>query len=305
MKCNNCGEDNPNNSSFCSSCGSPLESSDFDVLGTESTGGNEDPFADMTFGSVESPQGGMQQGGNTQGQGNFNQSADNGFDNMTFGSSDPNIKRPKNYGVGFLVVLKVLGKLVKFAIPITIIVAIVWFFNFAKSVEESKRAYEEATGTEWDDSDDGYVYEDAVEDVDTQYVSVGETVTIYDNFDETMEVGKVTVKSVDLVPELLFDGSTVTVLQVDYEVETTADSTLFYGESYFEAYDEEGDYIFNTLSNSMYQSNPESEYLYLGDTASTASGVLYYELEEDMDVVDIFYWNGTDCAWRVNLSEIM
>lgn len=305
MKCSNCGADNPNNSSFCSGCGSPLDSSDFDVLDgvdtkQDGTAESEDPFSNMSFGSTEDNQGGMQHGFSNQ----DSQSQDV-FSNMSFGSSEPNIKKPRNCGVGFLVVLKVFGKLVKFAIPIAIIVAIVWFFNFAKSVEESKEAYEEATGTEWDDSDDGYVYEDAVEDIDTQYVSVGETVTIYDNFDETMEVGKVTVKSVDLVPELLPDGSTVTVLQVDYEVETTADSTLFYGESYFEAYDEEGDYIFNTLSNSMYQSNPESEYLYLGDTASTASGVLYYELEEDMDVVDIFYWNGTDCAWRVNLSEIM
>ena len=55
----------------------------------------------------------------------------------------------------------------------------------------------------------------------------------------------------------------------------------------------------------MYQSNPESEYLYLGDTANTASGVLYFELGDDTKVVDLQYWDGTDYVWRINVDEIM
>lgn len=305
MKCSNCGADNPNNSSFCSSCGSPLESSDFNVLDgvgikQDGTAEREDPFSNMSFGSTEDNQGGMQQGFSNQ----DSQSQDV-FSNMSFGSSEPNIKKPRNCGVGFLVVLKVFGKLVKFAIPIAIIVAIVWFFNFAKSVEESKEAYEEATGIEYDDSDDGYWYDDATTDTATQYVSVGETLTIYDDIEAGEEIGKVTVTYVDLMPELRPDGSTKTILKVNYDIETTAQYTLFYGLSYFNAYDEEGNYLFSDESYAEDSALVESDYLYKGETPDMVSGVLYFELEDDTKVVDLQYWDGTDYVWRINVNEIM
>ena len=305
MKCSNCGADNPNNSSFCSSCGSSLESSDFDVLDgvdtkQDGTVESEDPFSNMSFGSTGANQGGMQQGFSNQ----DSQSQDV-FSNMSFGSSEPNIKKPSNCGVGFLVVLKVFGKLVKFAIPITIIVAIVWFFNFAKSVEESKEAYEEATGIEYDDSDDGYWYDDATTDTATQYVSVGETLTIYNDIETGEEIGKVTVTYVDLMPELRPDGSIKTILKVNYDVETTAQYTLFYGLSYFNAYDEEGNYLFGDESYAEDPALVESDYLYKGETPDMVSGVLYFELEDDTKVVDLQYWDGTDYVWRINVDEIM
>lgn len=67
MKCSNCGADNPNNSSFCSSCGSPLESSDFDVFDgvdtkQDGTAEIEDPFSNMSFGSTGANQGGYATG---------------------------------------------------------------------------------------------------------------------------------------------------------------------------------------------------------------------------------------------------
>ena len=291
MKCSKCGFENTANSSYCSRCGEPIEGNDFDMVEETPQQEGVSSESDDMFDTIPD-------------SGNYNGSSQSAeySDFDVYGDSNSNVKRSNNAGVTALgvavIIFKIIRVLFALVVPLVIIGVIIGAFFFIKDKAESGEIIDTDSYYEGYDN-----YTDSMQDDYTSsepdYLSVGESAVLYDS--DGNPIGSMIVTDAKLVPDVGSNGDTETVLEVDYSVTSDDEDTmLFYGSGYVEAYDELGNYMFEPSIYSSYYTPTAGGYV---QGKATAKGVGYFEVEDDTNIVDITYWSGTNCVWRIDLSE--